>query len=74
MARPVSSRSQDDAMVSYIFQRPQTDGNFQAFSKHQSRWLGDEGIAEVIQTSVCNMATYKILQYTLLTGQARSCQ
>jgi hypothetical protein len=74
MARPVSSRSQDDAMVSYIFQRPQTDGNFQAFSKHQSRWLGDESIAEVIQTSVRNMATYNILQYTLLTGQARSCQ
>lgn len=48
MARPVSSRSQDDAMVSYIFQRPQSDGNFQSFGKHQSRWLGDESIVEVI--------------------------
>lgn len=70
MARPVSSRSQDDAMVSYIFQRPQTDGNFQAFSKHQSRWLGDESIAEVIQTSVRNMATYNILFWQVKPGLA----
>ena len=48
IARPASSRSQDDAMVSYIFQRPQPDSNFQGFSKHHSRWLGDESIAEVI--------------------------
>lgn len=47
MARPVSSRSQDDGVVSYIFQRPQSDGNFQTFGKHQSRWLGDESIVEV---------------------------
>lgn len=47
MARPVSSRSQDDAMVAYFFERPQTEGNFQAFGKHQSRWLGDESIVEV---------------------------
>lgn len=52
MARPISSRSQDDAMVSYIFQRPQTDGNFQAFSKHQSRWLGDESISEVTDITI----------------------
>lgn len=54
MARPVSSRSQDDAMVSYIFQRPQSEGNFQAFGKHQSRWLGDESIVEVRDCFVFN--------------------
>ena len=47
MARPVSSRSQDDAMVAYIFQRPQSDSDFQTFAKHHSRWLGDESIVEV---------------------------
>jgi hypothetical protein len=48
IARPASSRSQDDAMVSYsIYQRQQSDTNFQGFSKHHSRWLGDESIAEV---------------------------
>ena len=47
MARPVSSRSQDDAMVAYIFQRPQSDATFQTFGKHNSRWLGDESIIEV---------------------------
>lgn len=47
MARPVSARSQDDAMVAYIYQRPQSDSNFQTFAKHHSRWLGDESIIEV---------------------------
>ena len=50
MARPIvsSTRSQDDAMVSYIFQRPPSESDFQnTFSKHHSRWLGDESIAEV---------------------------
>lgn len=48
MARPASSRSQDDAMVAYIFQRPQSDATFQTFAKHNSRWLGDESIIEVM--------------------------
>ena len=72
MARPVSSRSQDDLHVAYIFQRPQTDGNFQAFGKHQSRWLGDESIVEVSRL----WKLYLILQtfiYCHLTGQASSC-
>ncbi|CAG2100690.1 unnamed protein product, partial [Medioppia subpectinata] len=37
-----SNRSQDDAMVRYFFQRPQTDPDFQNYNKH-SRWaLGDD--------------------------------
>jgi len=52
MARPVSSRSQDDAMVAYIFQRPQSDATFQTFAKQNSRWLGDESIIEVKQGHV----------------------
>ena len=66
MARPVSSRSQDDAMVSYIFQRPQPDGNFQSFGKHQSRWLGDESIVEVRTVNMlCHWAVTQ-LSYALL--------
>ena len=61
MARPVSSRSQDDAMVAYIFQRPQSDGNFQAFGKHQSRWLGDESIAEVTHNIVVIVNSVQLL-------------
>lgn len=46
-ARHVATRSQDDAMVGYFFQRPQTDPDFQNYSK-QSRWaLGDDSVLEV---------------------------
>jgi hypothetical protein len=42
-----SIRSQDDAMVGYFFQRPQTDPDFQNYGK-QSRWaLGDDSVLEV---------------------------
>lgn len=42
-----SIRSQDDAMVGYFFQRPQTDPDFQNYQK-QSRWaLGDDSVLEV---------------------------
>lgn len=42
-----SIRSQDDAMVRYIFQRPQTDPDFQNYNK-QTRWaLGDDSVLDV---------------------------
>ncbi|XP_013786730.1 pumilio homolog 2-like [Limulus polyphemus] len=45
--RQGATRSQDDAMVGYFFQRPQTDPTFQNFNK-QSRWaLGDDSVLEV---------------------------
>ncbi|XP_015926794.1 pumilio homolog 2 isoform X2 [Parasteatoda tepidariorum] len=45
--RHIATRSQDDAMVGYFFQRPQTDPDFQNYAK-QSRWaLGDDSVLEV---------------------------
>ncbi|XP_067124940.1 pumilio homolog 2-like isoform X1 [Centruroides vittatus] len=42
-----TSRSQDDAMVRYFFQRPQNDPYFQSYNK-QSHWaLGDDSVLEV---------------------------
>jgi hypothetical protein len=45
------ARSQDDAMVGYVFQRPQCDPDFPIpppFNKQQQRWaLGDESIIDV---------------------------
>ncbi|GFW06789.1 pumilio homolog 1 [Trichonephila clavipes] len=46
--RHIATRSQDDAMVGYFFQRPQTDPDFQNYSGKQSRWaLGDDSVLEV---------------------------
>ncbi|XP_076307307.1 pumilio homolog 1-like isoform X5 [Tachypleus tridentatus] len=43
-----ATRSQDDAMVGYFFQRPQTDPAFQNYHNKQSRWaLGDDSVLEV---------------------------
>ncbi|XP_054153429.1 pumilio homolog 2-like isoform X2 [Oppia nitens] len=44
-----SIRSQDDAMVRYFFQRPQTDPDFQNYNKHQRWALGDDSVLEVRQ-------------------------
>ncbi|XP_023720641.1 pumilio homolog 2 isoform X2 [Cryptotermes secundus] len=48
--RPQLARSQDDAMVGYVFQRPQSDPDFPIlppFNKQQQRWaLGDESIID----------------------------
>ncbi|XP_057668355.1 pumilio homolog 2-like isoform X5 [Diorhabda carinulata] len=38
-------RTQDDAAVGYIFQRP-PDPEFPSFSPKQQRWAGDEGIVD----------------------------
>lgn len=44
-------RSQDDAMVGYFFQRPQTDPDFENYAnagKPPTRWaLGDDSVLEV---------------------------
>lgn len=46
--RHIATRSQDDAMVGYFFQRPQTDPDFQNYTGKQSRWaLGDDSVLEV---------------------------
>ncbi|KAI1288090.1 Pumilio -like protein 2 [Halotydeus destructor] len=48
-----SNRSQDDAMVGYFFQRPQTDADFQNYpsGSKQTRWaLGDDTMLESRQT------------------------
>lgn len=47
-------RSQDDAMVGYFFQRPQTDPDFQNYpGGKQTRWaLGDDSVLEVSHVRV----------------------
>lgn len=46
--RQGSTRSQDDAMVGYFFQRPQADPDFQHYNKQTPRWaLGNDAILEV---------------------------
>lgn len=41
------NRSQDDAMVGYFFQRPQTDPDFQHYTKQPTRWaIGDDSAIE----------------------------
>lgn len=46
--RHIATRSQDDAMVGYFFQRPQTDPDFQNYTGKNSRWaLGDDSVLEV---------------------------
>jgi hypothetical protein len=57
--RPQLARSQDDAMVGYVFQRPQSDPDFPVpppFSKQHQRWaLGDESIIDVSRlVIICN--------------------
>ena len=53
--------SQDDAMVGYFFQRPQTDPDFQNFAGgKQARWaLGDDTMLEVNVIDVhCSTTTH----------------
>lgn len=45
-------RSQDDAAVGYVFQRP-PDPEFTQFDMKQGRWaLGDDTIVEVIEKKI----------------------
>lgn len=56
-----SARSQDDAMVGYFYQRPQTDPDFQSYSK-QARWaLGDDSVLEVCQPYCLFNTTHKLV-------------
>ncbi|KAL3200856.1 hypothetical protein MRX96_013123 [Rhipicephalus microplus] len=52
-----ATRSQDDAMVGYFFQRPQSDPDFQNYNK-QSRWaLGDDSVLEARGTEAPELET-----------------
>ncbi|XP_064480664.1 pumilio homolog 2-like isoform X2 [Ornithodoros turicata] len=52
-----ATRSQDDAMVGYFFQRPQSDPDFQNYNK-QSRWaLGDDSVLEARGTEAAELET-----------------
>lgn len=54
-------RSQDDAMVGYFFQRPQTDPDFQNFSGGKRWALGDDSVIEVSITLFFGSQDTKIL-------------
>lgn len=57
------TRSQDDAMVGYFFQRPQTDAQMNAFPS--KRWaVGDDSVIEQVG-SICGY--FSVISVSLLT-------